>query len=74
MNSSPSKRSAKLFTCRYCGKRVKSENRENTDRFYPFCSERCRLADLGNWLQERYRIPGPTARVPADEDEKNKKE
>lgn len=24
----------------------------------PFCSERCRLRDLGNWVTERYRIPG----------------
>jgi endogenous inhibitor of DNA gyrase (YacG/DUF329 family) len=24
----------------------------------PFCSERCRLVDLGNWASERYRIPG----------------
>jgi endogenous inhibitor of DNA gyrase (YacG/DUF329 family) len=25
----------------------------------PFCSERCRLHDLGNWASERYRIPAP---------------
>jgi len=24
----------------------------------PFCSERCRLIDLGNWAAERYRVPG----------------
>jgi endogenous inhibitor of DNA gyrase (YacG/DUF329 family) len=24
--------------------------------FRPFCSERCKLIDLGNWLAERYRI------------------
>jgi endogenous inhibitor of DNA gyrase (YacG/DUF329 family) len=24
----------------------------------PFCSERCKLRDLGNWAFERYRIPG----------------
>ncbi len=24
----------------------------------PFCSERCKLIDLGNWASERYRIPG----------------
>jgi uncharacterized protein len=23
----------------------------------PFCSERCRIADLGAWASERYRIP-----------------
>ena len=25
--------------------------------FRPFCSERCRLIDLDNWLEGRYRIP-----------------
>jgi|MudIll2142460700_1097286.scaffolds.fasta_scaffold09295_4 hypothetical protein len=29
---------------------------ENPHR--PFCSERCRLIDLGQWADERYRIPG----------------
>lgn len=24
----------------------------------PFCSERCRLIDLGGWLSERNAIPG----------------
>jgi endogenous inhibitor of DNA gyrase (YacG/DUF329 family) len=24
----------------------------------PFCSERCKLADLGRWLQGDYRVPG----------------
>ena len=24
----------------------------------PFCSERCRTIDLGNWASERYRVPG----------------
>jgi endogenous inhibitor of DNA gyrase (YacG/DUF329 family) len=26
--------------------------------FFPFCSDRCRLMDLGNWADERYRIAG----------------
>jgi uncharacterized protein len=24
----------------------------------PFCSERCRLIDLGAWAEGRYRVPG----------------
>jgi len=24
---------------------------------FPFCSSRCRLVDLGRWLDEEYRIP-----------------
>ncbi|MBM3393106.1 MAG: DNA gyrase inhibitor YacG [Betaproteobacteria bacterium] len=27
------------------------------NRFRPFCSERCRLIDLGQWATESYRIP-----------------
>ena len=26
--------------------------------YRPFCSERCRLVDLGNWAAERYRVRG----------------
>jgi len=26
---------------------------------FPFCSERCRLIDLGNWSTEKYRISSP---------------
>lgn len=29
-----------------------------TNPFRPFCSERCRLIDLGAWADERHRIPG----------------
>jgi endogenous inhibitor of DNA gyrase (YacG/DUF329 family) len=31
----------------------------------PFCSKRCRLIDLGEWLDEHHRIPGS----PEDPDE-----
>jgi endogenous inhibitor of DNA gyrase (YacG/DUF329 family) len=29
-------------------------------RFFPFCSERCRLIDLGAWLDADYRIASST--------------
>jgi endogenous inhibitor of DNA gyrase (YacG/DUF329 family) len=35
--------------------------------FRPFCSERCRLIDLGAWLTEQRSIPGESVPVP-DED------
>jgi len=35
------------------------------NRYRPFCSERCKLHDLGNWASDRYRLPG--APVTADE-------
>lgn len=33
--------------------------------YRPFCSRRCKMIDLGNWLDEVYRIPLPVA---ADDD------
>jgi endogenous inhibitor of DNA gyrase (YacG/DUF329 family) len=27
----------------------------------PFCSERCKMADLGRWLLGDYRVAGPEA-------------
>jgi uncharacterized protein len=37
-----------------------------SNRWRPFCSERCRLTDLGAWATESYRIPAKPA---ADEGE-----
>ncbi|ACG73229.1 protein of unknown function DUF329 [Anaeromyxobacter sp. K] len=36
------------------------------NRAFPFCSDRCKLIDLGKWLGEEYRIPGPRAGDGAD--------
>ena len=41
--------------CPICKKETISEG--NPDR--PFCSERCKLIDLDNWLSERYRVSSP---------------
>ena len=35
--------------------------------FRPFCSERCRLIDLGAWLSEEHAIPGEPAEPQADD-------
>jgi endogenous inhibitor of DNA gyrase (YacG/DUF329 family) len=37
----------------------------------PFCSERCKLLDLGAWASEKYRVPG---RKEEEEDEEEKEE
>ncbi len=39
-----------------------------TNPFRPFCSERCKLIDLGAWAEERYRIAGANAGAPPPED------
>lgn len=36
---------------------------------YPFCSERCRLIDLGNWASEKYVISTPATPPLPEEDE-----
>ena len=41
-----------IVKCPRCGR--KSETASNP--FRPFCSERCKLLDLGNWLSGDYRI------------------
>lgn len=41
--------------CPICRKPTDSEKSEN----FPFCSERCRLLDLGNWASEKYRVSQP---------------
>jgi endogenous inhibitor of DNA gyrase (YacG/DUF329 family) len=56
----------KTVPCPACRREAPWEN--NPHR--PFCSERCRLTDLGNWAAERYRIPGaPAEPPPAAKDE-----
>lgn len=37
-------------------------------RFRPFCSERCKMADLGAWATEEYRVP-VAGDKPAEEDQ-----
>jgi endogenous inhibitor of DNA gyrase (YacG/DUF329 family) len=38
----------------------KRETTREGNPFRPFCSERCKLIDLDNWLSERYRIAAAT--------------
>ena len=45
---------ARLVNCPQCGKPVAWDT---ANRFRPFCSERCRVIDLGAWATENYRIP-----------------
>ncbi len=44
--------------CPICRKPVAPREQNGA---FPFCSDRCRLVDLGRWLGEDYRIPGPRA-------------
>jgi len=44
--------------CRSCGKPI-----DPSDPCYPFCSDRCRLVDLGAWFNESYRVSRPLDEV-----------
>jgi endogenous inhibitor of DNA gyrase (YacG/DUF329 family) len=39
--------------CPRCGRDTQYED----NPFRPFCSERCRLIDLGRWVSGTYRVP-----------------
>lgn len=54
-----------LVACPTCGRRI-PWSLDNPWR--PFCSERCRLIDLGEWLGEGHRIPGETLPPEGDEE------
>ena len=54
--------------CPICGK--PAEWKDNPDR--PFCSERCRIIDLGNWASEDYRVTIPLKDVDEEEIEQSR--
>ena len=41
--------------CPICKKPTDSES----DADFPFCSDRCRMHDLGNWASEKYVVSDP---------------
>ena len=57
--------------CPTCGKPV-VRRRPQEAPFFPFCSERCRLLDLGRWFNAEHRIsddlPGGEAEGRAPEE------
>jgi hypothetical protein len=40
----------------------------------PFCSERCKMADLARWADGSYRMPGQPVPAPENELEDDRKE
>lgn len=55
----------KMVSCPQCGE---SCEYSQANRFRPFCSERCRLIDMGAWASESYRIAGSPLEPPASLD------
>lgn len=50
--------------CPTCGLRVEWSP---SSVYRPFCSERCKLIDLGAWAAEDYSISGTSTETPDDE-------
>jgi uncharacterized protein len=44
------------------------------DPDFPFCSERCRIIDLGNWASEKYVISTPARPEDFEETERENRE
>jgi len=53
-----------IVPCPTCKKTIPWDD---TQKWKPFCSERCKLIDLGEWANESHRIPGEDF-YPDDED------
>jgi uncharacterized protein len=55
--------------CPICHKVVKAPTKEPSEEteFFPFCSERCKLIDLGAWFDAKYKITA----APASEESEN---
>ena len=55
--------------CPICKKVVKTSSGKQPDHaeFLPFCSERCKLVDLGAWLDAEYKIPARNPDASADD-------
>ncbi len=47
------------FVCPICKRSISlpAEGSSGLPRFFPFCSERCKLIDLGAWFDAGYRLP-----------------
>ncbi|MDQ7990538.1 MAG: DNA gyrase inhibitor YacG [Candidatus Dactylopiibacterium sp.] len=56
----------RVVACPTCGKPVVFAP---SSRYRPFCSERCKLMDIGAWASEQYRVEGQDE--PLSDDDKN---
>ena len=50
--------------CPICKKDAVEDN-----QFFPFCSERCKIIDLGNWASEKYVISTPVQPTDTEEED-----
>lgn len=53
----PADASVSYTPCPICKRPVSTSDRDQPGTLYPFCTERCKLVDLGRWLDGKYQIP-----------------
>jgi len=56
----------RTVACPQCKKPVRWEP---ASKWRPFCSERCKLIDIGAWASESYRVAGPEVDPGTDDSE-----
>jgi hypothetical protein len=61
MSSAPAK--PRTVPCPLCGKPALFTP---DNPYRPFCSQRCKLIDLGQWANEEYRVPDSGTRLTED--------
>jgi hypothetical protein len=53
--------------CPICSKQFEVVSLDELPSF-PFCSERCRMVDLGRWIDGAYVVPGVEGHAPSKEE------
>jgi endogenous inhibitor of DNA gyrase (YacG/DUF329 family) len=49
--------SSESTPCPICHRPVNPSTKNEPNSPYPFCTQRCKLVDLGRWLDGKYQIP-----------------
>lgn len=52
-----------VIACRRCNKVLQYERLKDLP-FFPFCSKKCKLLDLGQWFDGEHRIAGDAEEPP----------
>lgn len=59
LNAEVSEIAEKKFVMKHKCPICKAETNSEVHKDFPFCSERCRVQDLGNWASEKYAVSDP---------------
>jgi uncharacterized protein len=60
---------ARSAPCPRCGQRA---SLDTTNAWRPFCTERCKMIDLGKWASEQFSIPAEDQPLESEEEASRK--